>query len=64
LFLRADNAAHAGGLAAGYLLGKLFADREPGTGPERKRAYAVGWLAALVIVASFGFMLKSYFAAG
>ncbi|MCL4523206.1 MAG: rhomboid family intramembrane serine protease [Acidobacteria bacterium] len=63
-FFRADFAAHAGGLVAGFLLGKIFVDREPIAGPERKRAHALGWLAALIVLASFGFMLKSYFAAG
>ena len=63
LFVNADNAAHAGGLAAGFLLGKLFADREPIAGKERKRAYALGWLAAVIVIASFAFMLKNYFAA-
>ena len=63
LFFNADNAAHAGGLASGFLLGKVFADREPVAGDERKRAYALGWLAALIVIASFAFMLKSYFAA-
>jgi len=62
LVLGFDNAGHAGGLASGYLLGKVFADREPVAGPERKRAYALGWFAALIIFASFAWMLKSYFA--
>lgn len=48
-----DNAAHAGGLAAGYLLGRVFADREPQTGAERKRAYLLGWIAGIVVVAAF-----------
>lgn len=59
-----DNAAHAGGLAAGFLLGRVMDDREPVAAAERKRAHALGWLAALIILASFGVMLKSYFAAG
>ncbi len=59
-----DNAAHFGGLAAGFLLGKVMADREPMNPTERNRAYALGWLAALVVVASFALMLRHYFATG
>jgi rhomboid protease GluP len=59
-----DNAAHLGGLTAGFLLGKIFADREPLTAEERKRAYALGGLAALVVVASFAAMLADFFKAG
>jgi len=61
LFFRADNAAHAGGLAAGFLLGKLMEDREPVDSAERNRAYALGWLAAIVVAGSFVAMLMSYF---
>lgn len=64
IFFNADHAAHVGGLASGFLLGKIFADREPVAGHERKRAHALGWFAALIILASFGFMLKRYFAGG
>lgn len=56
-----DNAAHMGGLAAGFLLGRVMADREPATASERTRAYALGWLAGLVVVASFAAMLMHYF---
>lgn len=59
-----DNAAHIGGLAAGFLLGKVVADREPATAAERKRAYALGWLAGLLVAASFAFMLGHYFRFG
>lgn len=56
-----DNAAHFGGLVAGYLLGKVTNDREPMNSTERQRAYALGWSAALVVVASFAAMLWGYF---
>jgi len=56
-----DNAGHLGGLVAGFLLGRVFADREPMNSRERQRAYALGWLAGLVLVTSFAFMLVEYF---
>jgi rhomboid protease GluP len=55
-----DNYAHGAGLAAGFVLGKIFADRQPANINERRRAFALGWLAGLVIVASFVLMLKHY----
>jgi membrane associated rhomboid family serine protease len=58
--LRTDNWAHFGGLAAGFLLGKVFADRLPEPGRERTQAYALGWLAGIVIIASFALMLLHY----
>lgn len=58
--LRTDNWAHFGGLAAGFLLGKIFADRLPSPGPERTQAYALGWLAGLVVIASFVVMLLHF----
>ena len=56
-----DNAAHLGGLAAGFLLGRVMADREPMNATERKRAYVLGWAAGLVVVVSFAAMLAHYF---
>ena len=56
-----DNAAHIGGLVAGYLLGRVFEDRQPMNARERTRAYALGWSAALVVIASFVAMLLQYF---
>jgi rhomboid protease GluP len=58
--LRTDNWAHFGGLAAGFLLGKALTDREPLPGPERTRAYAMGWVAGIVLVASFVMMFLHY----
>jgi rhomboid protease GluP len=48
-----ENWAHFGGLATGFVLGKLLSDRPPATVQERTRAYTMGWLAALVVVTSF-----------
>ena len=58
-----DNKAHFGGLAAGYLLGRVFADREPMNHAEVRRAYALGWLAGLAVVASFAWMVLGIFRA-
>ena len=55
-----DNAAHFGGLAVGFVLGRFLTDREPLNAREFKRAYALGWSAGLVVVASFVFMLLHY----
>jgi rhomboid protease GluP len=55
-----DNWAHFGGLASGFLLGKVFADREPMNPAELKRANVLGWSAAIVILASFVFMILHY----
>jgi rhomboid protease GluP len=58
--LRTDNWAHFGGLAAGFLLGKVLSDREPLPGSDRTRAYAMGWIAGIVLVASFVMMFLHY----
>src|SRR6202034_2395006 len=57
LFPGIDNWAHAGGLATGFILGKILIDRPPVTPEERKKAYALGWAAALIVVASFAIMV-------
>jgi rhomboid protease GluP len=55
-----DNYAHGAGLASGFVLGKIFADRRPMNSKERRTAYALGWLAGIVIIASFVLMLMHY----
>ena len=55
-----DNWAHGGGLAAGFALGKIFADRKPMDSKERRTAYALGWLAGVVVIVSFVFMFLHY----
>ncbi len=52
-----DNMAHLGGGITGFLLGKVMLDHEPATTVERKRAYALGWAAAAVLLTSFGLMI-------
>ena len=56
-----DNYAHVGGFVAGFLLGKVMADRQPAGVIERRRAYALGWTTGCAVVASFVFMLVNYF---
>jgi rhomboid protease GluP len=58
--VRIDNWGHFGGLAAGYLLGRIVSDREPVTPREKQVAMALGWLAGAIIVASFVFMFIHY----
>jgi len=55
-----DNWAHGGGLLAGFLLGKIFADRQPMTASERRNSALLGGLALLTIVACFALMLLHY----
>jgi rhomboid protease GluP len=59
-FMAMDNWAHGGGLAAGFILGKIFADRQPMNAGERRRAYILGWLAGLVVVGCFVLMILHY----
>jgi len=55
-----DNSAHLGGFAAGFIFGKIYADREPMNSRERQRAYALGWLAGVVVLASFVMMILHF----
>jgi rhomboid protease GluP len=58
-----DNFAHAGGLATGFVLGKMMVDRAPSSPEERKRAEWLGWASALVVVASFAVVIYGNLAA-
>ena len=58
--LRTDNWAHFGGLAAGFLLGRLLADRLPMNSRERNTAYALGWSAFLALLAGFVLMVLHF----
>jgi rhomboid protease GluP len=51
-----DNWGHFGGLATGFLLGKLLSDRQPAAGSERTQSYLLGWIAGGIIVAAFVMM--------
>jgi len=55
-----DNFAHLGGLAAGYLLGRIMADRQPADVAESKRANLLGWTAGAAVFVSFAFMVLNY----
>ena len=55
-----DNYAHFGGLATGYVLGRLMPDRTPADLSERRLADFLGWAAGIVVAVSFGFMVVNY----
>jgi rhomboid protease GluP len=55
-----DNTAHVAGFAAGFVFGKIYADRQPMNSRERQRAQALGWLAGVVVLASFVMMLLHF----
>jgi rhomboid protease GluP len=59
-WIRIDNWAHGAGLASGFVLGKIFADRQPMNVREKQIASALGWLAGLVVIVSFAFMILHY----
>jgi membrane associated rhomboid family serine protease len=59
LFPGIDNMAHLGGLATGFLLGRIMMDRPPLNPEERKKAYTMGWIGALLVAASFAMMIYS-----
>ncbi len=58
--LRIDNWAHGGGLVAGFVLGKIFVDREPMNNTEKFRAQLLGWISGLAIITTFALMLLHF----
>jgi rhomboid protease GluP len=60
IFSGTDNYAHFGGVATGYVLGRLMPDRTPADVSERRRADLLGWAAGIAIAVSFGFMVVNY----
>lgn len=46
---------------AGFVLGKIMADRAPVSAEERKRAYFLGWASTLLVVASFAMVLLNLY---
>jgi len=60
LFSGTDNYAHFGGVATGYVLGRLMPDRAPADVSERRLADSLGWAAGIAIAISFGFMIVNY----
>jgi rhomboid protease GluP len=58
--IRIDNWAHGAGLASGFVLGKVFADRPPMNVRERQIANALGWVAGIAVIASFALMILHY----
>jgi rhomboid protease GluP len=61
LFPGIDNYAHLGGLATGFLLGKILMAHPPVTAEERKRSDLLGWATVLVVAACFAMMLFGNF---
>ena len=55
-----DNYAHGGGLVVGFVLGKIFVDRKPMNVKEIRIAHALGWLAGIVVIASFVLMFVHF----
>jgi membrane associated rhomboid family serine protease len=60
MFSGIDNYAHFGGLAAGFVLGKLFIDRPPQGQSETRVANALGWTTAIVVIGCFVLMMRFF----
>jgi rhomboid protease GluP len=59
-----DNYAHFGGLATGFLLGRIMIDRPPADTNERTLANVLGWGAAAVVMLSFAMAARGVFLGG
>jgi len=55
-----DNSAHLGGLATGFLLGKIMVDRTPNSPEERKRANLMALAAGLAVAASLFMAFRGF----
>jgi membrane associated rhomboid family serine protease len=64
VFTSTDNLAHLGGLATGYVLGRVMTDRPAVSPGEQKRAQMLGWATALVVIASIAMVARGLFLAG
>jgi rhomboid protease GluP len=64
IFPGIDNYAHVGGLAAGFILGKIMMDHAPSSPEERKSANLLGWATALAVTASLVLMVMGNLRAG
>lgn len=60
MFSGIDNYAHFGGLAAGFVLGKLFVDRPPQGQSETRAANILGWGTAIVVIGCFALMMQFF----
>jgi rhomboid protease GluP len=60
MFSGIDNYAHFGGLAAGFVLGKLFVDRPPQGQSETRVANILGWGTAIVVIGCFALMMDFF----
>ena len=60
MFTSIDSYAHFGGLAAGFVLGKLFIDRPPQGQSETRVANALGWTTAIVVIGCFVLMMRFF----
>jgi len=60
MFSSIDSYAHFGGLAAGFVLGKLFIDRPPQGQSETRVANILGWGTAIVVIGCFALMMDFF----